>query len=287
MELRPYGSPLTPLPNSKISLTGASLISLTSSHVLLSSTSTTVSNERAGKLALELQIWDLKYCVLLASFSAGLPSAGSVSEDSDRNILLFPQLRLTDTAMGYAILTISSSSGTALQLSVGEQTPDVKKKRSNVKKGRSVEAAGPKKRSNANVLVVPYHVPKSSTLAAAVLSRSVDISEVVPFTSEHCADSDASARKRQRTIAETLRKIVQESEHSPGAALDTFWKWIDAESIIEQDANAVEKRKTTRPNVCPASDTHGPSRILYSRFMTARQSGLAASIRGGTRFHSR
>ena len=132
MRLRPYGSPAVLLPNSEISLTGASLIPLTSSHVLVSSTSTTVATERAGKLALELQIWDLNYGVVLTSFSAGLPSAPPVSEDPDGNVLVFPQLRLTDTAMGYAILIISPSSGTALRSPSEKQALDAKKKKSNV-----------------------------------------------------------------------------------------------------------------------------------------------------------
>jgi len=250
------------LPNRKISLTGASLIPLTSSHILLSSTSTTAATERAGKLALELQIWDLNYGVMLTSFSAGLPSAPPVSEDPDGNILVFPQLRLTDTAVGYAILIISPSSGTALRSPSGKQAPDATKKKANVKKEKLAGTAGQKKRSNVNVLVVPYDVPRSSTLAAAVLSRSAGTAKAEPSTSDHGADGGTSSRRRRQVaIVETLRDLVKGSEHVPDTALDTFWKWLDAESIIE--VNVAEKRKPTRPDVCLISDACRHGRVSF------------------------
>lgn len=242
LSLRPSGSPVTLLPNNKLSLTGASLIPLTSSHILLSSTSATVTTERAGKLALELQIWDLNYGVILTSFSAGLPGAMAVSEDPDGNILLPPQLRLTDTSMGHAILTISPSLVTAPQLPASAQPPDLKE--------RPGETARQKKRSSANVLVVPYHVPQTSTLAAAVLSRSADTVKAVPFT--NCVDDDTSVRKRQIAIVGALRSLVKEDASS--AAVDAFWKWIDTESVVEQDAAAAEKGKPARPDVRLVSD---------------------------------
>ncbi|KAF9509604.1 hypothetical protein BS47DRAFT_1487880 [Hydnum rufescens UP504] len=117
-----------------------SLLRLNTSQVLLASTSTTDPSE------LILQIWDLRYSVLLLSYSTSFPSsllAGDVTTGDIR-------LSLVDATSGQAVLIMS--------------TPP-----------SSASASKIKARHRSTVVIIPYAAPITSTIANAMNRSSITV----------------------------------------------------------------------------------------------------------------
>jgi len=157
---------------------------LTSSHVLLAS---------VAAHEITLLLWDLQFSVLLASNSISIPAALS---SSTLHIRLLPgsqtQTKTETQVVGQAILILSSIPGKDLT----------------------------DQKSNSVVLVVPYVVPTTSTVLAAM--GKGDASKKWLRAPEENRKPSAEEQVRGKLLA-TMRTAMQGGR--PQAAVAAFMKW--------------------------------------------------------------
>ncbi|KAF8314740.1 hypothetical protein DL93DRAFT_986057 [Clavulina sp. PMI_390] len=225
--MRPVGQPISMVSSSS----GISPLPVSSSRVLIASTSASSSPSTSGtsrKLSLDLQLWDVKYGVPIAVFSAGLPSGSSISDLKGQATPALPRLKLTAATSGHAILTILPPAPPTLSVPA-----------SGSKKRSSTSA---KKREQCSILVIPYHVVKTSTLVEVMRSRmSNPAIGAIPTSRPAISATEASAQQRRIALLDIMRASSKDKSDSASAAVDAFWKWCDAESLLQR------KAKTTEP----------------------------------------
>ena len=165
-----------------------SLLALTSSHVLLAAVASQEIN---------LLLWDLQFSVLLSSHTLSVPSALSSSQ---LHIRLFPGSQTTTKNQTYV-------AGQAILILSSIPTQDSSTKSTSV------------------ILVVPYSVPATSTIAAALGRGGASkkwLRDSEEQTSSESVTPSAEETARANLLA-TMRTAMQGGR--PQAAVAAFMKW--------------------------------------------------------------
>ncbi|KAG6856986.1 hypothetical protein H0H87_011080 [Tephrocybe sp. NHM501043] len=182
---------------SKASTEGASLLSLGSSHVLLSALTASTTPE------IVLLLWDLQYSVLLASQALPIPS--TLAQAADVTV----QLTLVPASSSQVVLILSPHTSDATRKSKG--TP-----------------------SRSSVLVVPFTCPEHSTIANAMGQASSGakwIERETASSSAGVAPHDPARTKVLSTMKTAMDKNL------PQAANVAFFEWEKRESKATAEAS--------------------------------------------------
>lgn len=163
-----------------------SLLSLGSSFVLLAGTTRSPSRE------IVFLLWDLQYSVLLASHTIQIPSTLSQADKG-----------------GLVMELIAASAGQALLV----LTPAT-----HVTKGKAPEL-GSSLRST--VLVVPFTVPRTSTIANAMGRASHNVKWLAQDASS--SSTHAELDTSQVALFKSMRDMIDQNR--PEAASTTFFEW--------------------------------------------------------------
>ena len=210
------GLSFLPTPNSltPVDRFSVSTLALTSSHVLLAGIS--LSQE------IILLLWDLQFSVLLASHTLCIPS--TLSSSLYIQLVLGPQT-LTKThaqVIGQALLILSS---------LPPSLPP----------GRDKEKAGAECKSTSVLFIVPYTVPSTATISAALGLGGASGKWLRGLDQDSSIKPTAADTSRAKLLA-TVRSAVEGGRGQAAAA--AFIKWVlqdgDGESTdIDTDPKPV------------------------------------------------
>ncbi|TDL29372.1 hypothetical protein BD410DRAFT_709844 [Rickenella mellea] len=171
-----------------------SLLSLGSSHVMLAGVTTSASPEIA------LLLWDVQYSVLLDSHMLPIPSSLPKTSPPDFSLSLVP-----------------GTSNQALLL----LTPNT-----NLSSNKSQKARSSSAQHLSSILVVPFNVPSTSTIANAIGrgSRGMEWKESELSSLSGATTLDAT----RQSIIKQLENAVAKGDVDP--ANTTFLEWVERES---------------------------------------------------------
>ena len=164
-----------------------SILSLGSSFVLLAGITKAPTHE------LVIHIWDLQYSVLLASHSMPMPSSLSPSEK--RGL----RLELISGSTTQAVLGITPAMSS--------------------KKGKGTDTS-----LRSTILIIPFSVPPTSTIANAMGCASNNSHWISQDTASAAIFSELD--DTQETLVGSMRTMVEQNR--PEAASVTFFEWADA-----------------------------------------------------------
>ena len=174
-----------------------STLALTSSHVLLAGIS--LSHE------IVLLLWDLQFSVLLASHTLSIPS--SISSALYIQLVLGPQTLTKTNAQvtGQALLIISSSPPSSPL-------------------GKDKEKAGAEYKSTSVLFVVPYTVPSTATISAALGLGGASDKWLRGLNDQSSSIKPTAAEKIRAKLLTDIRSAVEGGRgQAAGAA---FIKWV-------------------------------------------------------------
>ncbi|KAF8805835.1 hypothetical protein BYT27DRAFT_7191996 [Phlegmacium glaucopus] len=214
------GLSFLPTPNSLAPVNNrfsVSTLALTSSHVLLAGISS-LSQE------IVLLLWDLQFSVLLASNTHHMPSSLS-SFPLHIQLILGPQTvtKTRTQVTGQALLIISS----------------LPRKEEN-------EKAGTEYKSTTKIFVVPYTVPSTSTVSAALGLGGASENWLRGSDEQYSSVKPTAAETSRAKLLSTIRSAVEGGQGQ--AATAAFMKW--ASQDIDPDPKPV--------------DPPAPSRLQYN-----------------------
>jgi hypothetical protein len=186
-----------------------SLLSLGSSHVLLAAISTASTPE------IVLLLWDLQYSVLLASHTLPIPSNLSHSKDSNVHLDL-----------------IAANSVQALLVLSPTRIPDTK----------SHTSSAP---SRSSVLVVPFAVPATSTIANA-MGRAEDGLKWLDRASSSPQPNPPDIGSDREKLLDTMRTAMEQNR--PAIANAAFFEWerVEMARLQNPDQAIGKSGKATR-----------------------------------------
>ena len=164
-----------------------SILSLGSSFVLLAGITKAPTRE------LVIHIWDLQYSVLLASHSMPMPSSLSPSEK--RGL----RLELISGSTTQAVLGITPAMSS--------------------KKGKGTDTS-----LRSTILIIPFSVPPTSTIANAMGCASNNSHGISQDAASAAIFSELDVT--QETLVGSMRTMVEQNR--PEAASVTFFEWADA-----------------------------------------------------------
>ena len=198
------GLSFLPTPNSSkpIDKFSVSTLALTTSHVLLTSISS-LSQE------IVFLLWDLQFSVLLASHTLPMPS--TLSPSLYLQLILGPQAfnKTRTQVTGQALLIISS---------LPPPLPGKEKEK---------EKAGTEYKSTSVLFVVPYTVPSTSTISAA-LGLGGASEKWLRRLDEQCSlVKPTVAEKGRAKLLSTIRSAVEGGQGQAAAA--AFMKWASGD----------------------------------------------------------
>lgn len=182
-----------------------SLLSLGSSFVLLAGLTKTSPRE------VIFLLWDLQYSVLLASHTMPVPSTLVQAEKSG------------------LILELAGTEGTSSQATL-VLTPAVPPK--NASKSGDTSAA-----LRSTVLVVPYTLPATSTIAGAMGQASASSKWLAKQSPKDVASdlgTGSGIDKTQAALLRTMRTSVEQNR--PEAASTAFFEWAEKQGHSEDAA---------------------------------------------------
>ena len=184
---------LTPNSLTSIDRFSVSTLALTSSHALLAGIS--LSQE------IVLLLWDLQFSVLLASHTLSIPS--TLSSSLYIQFVLGPQT-LTKTHMqvtGQALLILSS-----------------------LPPGKDKEKAGAEYKSTSVLFVVPYTVPSTATISAALGLGGASSKWLRGLDNQGSSIKPTAAETRRAKLLITIRSAIEGGQGQAAAA--AFMKWV-------------------------------------------------------------
>lgn len=212
ISISPVGEPLhisslSPIPCE------TSLIPLNTSHVLLAGLTNFSSPETKRELIILL--WDLQYSVLLASHTLPVPS--SLSQCKEIN------LELVEASQSQTLLVISPSASPSLHA----KSPNSKAK---------VSLSDSPSTTTSSILVIPYTVPSTSTIANA-MGRGGSASKwlVSPPSSSTKTSAATPQEKQKQKLLQTMRTAMEQNR--PQVSNKAFSDW--AAHPQNQDVRAV------------------------------------------------
>ena len=194
---------LTPNSLTSIDRFSVSTLALTSSHVLLAGIS--LSQE------IILLLWDLQFSVLLASHTLSIPS--TLSSSLYIQLVLGPQT-LTKTNVqvtGQALLILSSLPPSSLP-------------------GKDKEKVGGEYKSTSVLFVVPYTVPSTATISAALGLGGASAKWLHGLNDQSSSVKPTEAERIRAKLLTAIRSAVEGGRGQAAAA--AFIKWVshDGES---------------------------------------------------------
>jgi hypothetical protein len=198
---------LTPKSLTPIDRLSVSTLALTSSHVLLAGIS--LSQE------IILLLWDLQFSVLLASHTLSIPS--TLSSTLYFQLVLGPQtLTKTHTQVtGQALLILSS---------LPPSLPP----------GKDKEKAGAEYKSTSVLFVVPYTVPSTATISAALGLGGASGEWLRGLDDQSSSIKPTAAETSRAKLLTTIRSAVEGGQGQAAAA--AFIKWVSQDGDGESSS---------------------------------------------------
>ncbi|KAK2465927.1 hypothetical protein APHAL10511_001568 [Amanita phalloides] len=184
------------------------LLPLTSSHVLLAGIS-------SSSTEIIIHIWDLQYSVLLASHALPMPSAFMSPSSRTLSVALVPSLKSIPAKEKVTLI----DSQALLVISASSTSTSKSKSKGKSKSNNTVATA---------VFVVPYVIPRASTVANALGRTSASTQWIAPRENDEINENMDGIIYSE--IDEGRRKVLQVmglaiEGKRPQTANDAFFSW--------------------------------------------------------------